>query len=338
MAIISAILLIMGIALTFTGGLVFTNAIEYLGGRSRIGGSFIGAVISPIFTSMPELTVFIVALYLYGGVTGEEIGMGTIIGEPFMVSTLVFPIIFLVVLLGLMMRTRSDAVLEVDRELVTPYVFFTALFPTVLLPAMLPMGFIRFVISILLIMAYVYYVSRMYRSQGSLIMEYEDAYILRLVRGSISKMFHYVLLSIQLLLSMILLITGSRFMVMGIGGISEALNISAMAMSIIITPIATIMPESITAIIWAFKGRDTLAVASLVGEKVLYSTIYPALGLVLTSWALSIEAVVSVIVTEAVSLLILYHIIKGGLTWDTAILGLAGYIMYIVVTLHLVII
>jgi Ca2+/Na+ antiporter len=30
--------------------------------------------------------------------------------------------------------------------------------------------------------------------------------------------------------------------------------------------LAGVLPESITAIIWAYKGRDTLAVAAMVGE------------------------------------------------------------------------
>ncbi|WP_143701304.1 sodium:calcium antiporter [Vulcanisaeta thermophila] len=324
---------ITGILTTFLGGLLFTNAVEYLGGRVRLGGSFIGAVVSPIFTSMPELVVFLVALYLYGGSVGEEIGIGTVIGEPFMVATIVFPVLFLVVFLGLVMRTRDDAVLEVERELVTPYIFFTALFPTVLLPALLPMDVARLIVALLLFAAYVYYISRMYRSQGSLIEEYDEAYLLRLVKARSDRL-TYLLLSTQLAVSAVLLIMGSRLMVTGVGELAEALNVSAMAMSIIITPIATVIPESITAIIWTFRGRDTLAVASLVGEKVLYSTVYPALGLLLTEWSLSMEAIVSVVEVEVSSLVILYHVIRGRLTWDTAIIGLTGYIIYLLITTH----
>jgi len=95
-----------------------------------------------------------------------------------------------------------------------------------------------------------------------------------------------------------------------------------------------VLPESITAIIWAFKGRDTLAVSAMVGEKILYSTVYPALGLLLTRWELDAPAIASVALVEVISLLILYHILRGALTPDVAAIGLAGYIGFAIYALH----
>jgi len=108
------------------------------------------------------------------------------------------------------------------------------------------------------------------------------------------------------------------------------LSIDTMGLSIIIVPTATVLPESITAIIWTLGNRDTMAVAALIGEKVLYSTIYPALALVLTSWSLTYEAIISVITVEAVSVAMLYHVLRGRLTWDVGLIGLVGYAIYII--------
>ncbi len=79
-----------------------------------------------------------------------------------------------------------------------------------------------------------------------------------------------------------------------------------------------------------------MAVAALIGEKVLYSTVYPAIALIVTEWSLSIEALISVIVVEAISSAMLYHVVRGGrLTWDVAVMGgLLGYVIYILILMH----
>jgi len=73
----------------------------------------------------------------------------------------------------------------------------------------------------------------------------------------------------------------------------------------------------------------------MVGKKVLYSTIYPGIGLIVTSWALDLPSLVSVVIVEIVSLLILYHIFKGKLTPDVALIGLAGYVGFAIYVTHI---
>ena len=325
-------LIITGIALTFAGGLLFTNAVEYLGGRSRIGESFIGTIISPIFTSTPELIVFSVALYLYGGESGQDIGIGTVMGEPFMISTLVFPFLFIFVIIGRLLGTRDDMVLEVNRELIIPYLVFTALYPTILLPALISNTTVKYIIALLLILAYLIYARVMYSHQGLIIEDYEELYLSLIANAGKLK---HALTFTQLALAIITLIIGSRLMVYAINEIASLLSIDVLSLTIVVVPLATVLPESITAVIWVLKNRDTMAVAALVGEKVLYSTIYPALGLLLTHWRLTLGALVSVVVVEVISIVIIYHIVRRRLTLDVAALGLIGYVAYIMLILHL---
>lgn len=318
------ILIFGGITITFFGGLLFTNAIEYLAHKAKWTGSFTGAVISPIFTSMPELIIFLVALYIYGGDVGEKIGVGTIFGQPFMAATIIFPVMFLVVLFGYVAGKRNDLVLEVERNLVIPYIVFTALYPVVLLP-LLPIGIGKYFASIALFLSYIFYVYTMFKAKATIISEAEDIYLRGLLN---TRNGLWILVTIQLAIALTLLIIGSRSLVSGIGEVSKNLNVSPIALAILLTPLAGILPEAITAIIWAFKGKDTLAVAAMIGEKVLFSTFYPAIGLILTEWEIDISAIVSVIVVEIVSLIILYHVSKGKLTLDVAGIGLGGYIVF----------
>ncbi len=328
------LLIMINIALGFltvlVGGWLFTNSMEYLSHRYRIGGSFVGAVISPILTSFPELIVFLVALLLYGGVSGEDVAVGTVIGEPFVVSTVIYPLIFLIALIGFYRGSRDDLVLEVGRELVIPFIIVIALFPTVLLPAVIRSFIVRYLIASLLIIIYLLYVHAM-RKRGGLIVEEAEKLYLAKVLG----LGDVIALIMQLIVSVSLLYLGSKLLVSSIIDLSRIVMLDVMGLSIIIIPTATVLPESVTAVIWVLRGRDTMAVAALIGEKVLYSTIYPALALLLTRWVLTYEAVLSVIIVEAVSLAMLYHVVRGRLTWGVSLIGLLGYVIYVLLlTIH----
>ena len=54
---------------------IFVNAVEYIGYRLNLGHSFVGAIIAPLFTSIPELTVFLVAVFAVGQTAGQEVGI-----------------------------------------------------------------------------------------------------------------------------------------------------------------------------------------------------------------------------------------------------------------------
>jgi cation:H+ antiporter len=117
-------------------------------------------------------------------------------------------------------------------------------------------------------------------------------------------------------------------MVSSVATISQRINVNPLGLAMIIIPTATAIPETITAIIWGYRGKDTLSIGSLVGEKILYATFYPALGLFLTSWVLDIHAVFSVIVTTIISVLLLYFILKRRLPWYALCFGLIFFVLY----------
>lgn len=116
-------------ALVFMAAVIFVNAIEYLGCRFHLGGSFVGAILAPLFTSFPELTVFLVAVFAHGGEVREEIGIGTLFGQPFMASSLSYGLVGIAALIGYLAKRRNNAVLTVDKTLAIPYIFYYSPFP-----------------------------------------------------------------------------------------------------------------------------------------------------------------------------------------------------------------
>ena len=78
---------------------LFTNAIEWLGKRRNLSEGAVGSVLAAIGTTLPETSIPIVAIFF--GATREEaeVGLGAILGAPFMLSTLVVPMLALLLLL-----------------------------------------------------------------------------------------------------------------------------------------------------------------------------------------------------------------------------------------------
>ncbi len=155
-----------------------------------------------------------------------------------------------------------------------------------------------------------------------------EPYFCRIIsRASSGRM---VLAVLQLLVAVGLLYFGSERMGGAVETLSQGIGLSPLALALLIVPAATAIPETSTALIWGFKGKDTLSLGSLVGEKVLYSTFYPALALFVTSWTDDIHILLSVIATTVISLMLYLCIRFNKLNWYTLCFGLIFFIVYII--------
>ena len=318
------------LVLVFVAAVIFVNAIEWIGCRLRLGGSFVGAILAPLFTSFPELTVFLVAVFAYNGKAGQEIGIGTLFGQPFMASSLSYGLVGVAVLIGYLIKKRTNTVLVVDKTLSIPYIFITVLFPLTLVPSFLGVSLIKHLFGLIFLGAFVYYIWLMYqRRMAELIEDASEPYFCKIAPKTMPFLMTGAI--VQLIVAVILLYLGSKTMVHSVDVLATSIGISAMGLALIIVPAATAIPETTSALIWGYRGKDTLSIGSLVGEKILYSTFYPALGLFLTSWVLDIHAYLSVIATTIISLILLYYILKQRLPWYGLCFGLIFFVLYAVV-------
>ncbi|MFH1141124.1 MAG: sodium:calcium antiporter [Chloroflexota bacterium] len=324
----NALLVMFGsIILVFLAAVVFVNAIEYCGMRLHLGSSFVGAILAPLFTSFPELTVFLVAVFAYGGAAGQDIGIGTLFGQPFMASSLSYGLVGIAALIGWRLAKRTDSALVVDKSLAIPYIFITILFPLTLVPALLDTSFARYVMGTIFLGAFVVYVCLMFRSkEAELIEEAEDSYLHRFGRKVIP--WPMVAALVQIVVAVALLYVGSEKMVRSVDVLASRMGMSTLGLALIVVPAATAIPETASALLWGYRGKDTLSLGSLVGEKILYSTFYPGLGLFLTSWDLDRHAYFSVAATTVVSSILLYFILKGRLPWFGLMTGLFFFVAY----------
>jgi cation:H+ antiporter len=312
----------------FIGAAIFINAVEYIGYRLHLGHSFIGAVLAPFFTSIPEFTVFIVAVFSVGQTAGEEVGIGTVFGQPFMASSLSYGLVGAAALVGYLIGRRKKSFLVVDRSLAIPYIFITIFFPMAVVPSLFPPSkMTNCTFGLMFLGAFLLYSWTMFRrKKEGLVEEPEDCYLHK-YGGWI---FRWPLLAalVQILVAIVGLYVGSQAMVEYVIVLAEGIRMSPLGLALILVPAATALPETTTALIWGYRGKDTLSLGSLVGEKVLYSTLYPAMGLFATSWALDRYAYFSVLVTTIVSLVLLLFILRRKIPWWGLCLGASFFVAY----------
>jgi cation:H+ antiporter len=324
------LLLLLSILVVFISALLFVNSLEFLGGQYSFGSSFVGAILSPLFTSLPELIVLPIAFFGLGGVNGEAIGVGTIFGEPFMASSLSYGLVGMLALAGYALKRREHKHLQVGSTLAIPFIFVTILFPLTLVPSLITDSIVHILFGFVFIVSYFGYMALMYRRRG--LEQIENAvapYICRLIP------FKRAGCHIQLIISVAILYFGASELVSAVNQIAVGFGLSLMGLAIIVIPAATAIPETVSALIWGFRGKDTLSLASLVGEKVLYTTLFPGFGLLLTTWVLDIHAYLSVLGTTTISLLMLLFISRRKIPWYGLTVGLIFFIAYAIATLGL---
>ena len=87
------VLLIASLAIILVAAELFTNGIEWFGHKLNLAEGAVGSVLAAVATAMPETLIPVIAILgpvLMGGTATESssaVGVGAILGAPFMLST-----------------------------------------------------------------------------------------------------------------------------------------------------------------------------------------------------------------------------------------------------------
>jgi cation:H+ antiporter len=86
--------LVIGLCIILMGCELFTNGVEWLGKLLKLGDGVVGSIFSAVGTCLPETLVPVIAIFFSGNGSNKdnsiEVGIGAIMGAPFMLSTLAF--------------------------------------------------------------------------------------------------------------------------------------------------------------------------------------------------------------------------------------------------------
>ena len=312
----------------------FTNAVEVLGNRLNMGESTVGSLLAAFGTALPETMIPIVAILgavLAGRDPGEagEVGIGAILGAPFLLGTLGMFVVGASIL-GFRPRREGGSEVAVDESTtVRDLGFFLAAFAVggaagvVTLPL-----YARVAVAVVVFGAYVFYVRRTLKSGGESSGEPEELKLWP--SGSPAPILVVIL---QVVGALGLMVAGAHFFVTAIQTSSEALGIPAGLISLVLAPLATELPETLNSVIWIREDKDSLALGNITGAMVFQSTIpVSIIGLLFTRWNLNpldLFAVAATLVSGA----LVYAMFRreGPLRAVYLLAGGAFYVMFVVV-------
>lgn len=298
-----------GIVLTILSGLLIEQLVHYISWRYQRAAVGVAAIFAPIITSSPELAIFVLALY-YGYV---EIAWGSIVAQPFMASTVIYPVVVMTALATWALGMRRYRLPHVHRIVAVPLLVFTIPLLPILFLHPERYGTYGQLYGLGLLAVYFLYARFMLREE-----EVEKAAGRLWLRHP----------ALQTVAAMATIYLGAEWIVDGIKELGAAFGLDKLALSVVLVPIATVVPESIVGLIFIAKGKDDEGVGVIVGEKALYSTFYPGLAMALGVYSLEPAAATALTMAVVVSLL------EAAAVWFgyfglTAPIGLAGYLYYL---------
>lgn len=280
----NVIILILSLGIILISCELFTNGIEWLGKKLNLGDGVVGSIFSAVGTCLPETLIPIIAiLFTKGSTDSTDIGIGAIVGAPFMLSTLAFFITGLSAII-FRKRRRTGSKLNINVSILSRDISFFILFYTLALAiSFIPIAVVKHITSIFMIACYIYYIYKTVNGDTSSDGTVDELTFARLLKQKDTSL-AIILLQVAVALGGIIL--GAELFVGSMEVVAKGLGVSTLALSIIITPIATELPEKFNSIIWISKSKDTLALGNVTGAMVFQSCIPVTIGILFTEWKL----------------------------------------------------
>ncbi|HEX8026380.1 MAG TPA: hypothetical protein VF484_09250, partial [Candidatus Limnocylindrales bacterium] len=268
------------------GAELFTNGIEWFGHRMGLGEGAVGSVLAAVGTALPETTIPVVAILFSNDPHSSEVGLGAILGAPFMLATLAVGVTGAVVLLNRGRRDHGDT-LDVDAAVVrTDLLSFAPAYGLAIAAAFLPAEptWPKLIIAIGLIAWYLNYVRHHFQDEKEI--EAEGLNPLRLhpldmrMFGADPEHPRLRTINLQVLIAVGLIVAGAVAFVGAVSTIANSLGVDDALLALVVAPMATELPEGFNAVLWIRQGKDTLAVGNITGAMVFQASIATVVALV----------------------------------------------------------
>jgi len=280
--------LIVSLGLILGAAILFTNAVEIMGDRLNLGAGAVGSVLAAVGTALPETMIPLVAilgalLLGSGGAAAGEIGIGAILGAPFLLATLA---LFIVGAAAITYKGRRETGSEItaDRQTAIPdllfflFCFILAATAGILsLPLLLKIG-----LAVVLLAAYILYVVRTVSKGG----EAEGDVPARLTLWPYRSQGPAWAVAAQLIGTIAVMGFGAHLFVGAVEHLSTSVGVPAGLIALVLAPLATELPEKFNSIVWLRDNKDTLAIGNITGAMVFQSTIPVSIGVLFTPWQL----------------------------------------------------
>jgi cation:H+ antiporter len=327
----------------------FVNAVEWLGARLQVGPVAVGTILAAAGTALPESVVTLVAVLFGSPEHGNDIAVGAAMGGPLVVGTVAYGVTGAMLIwrkrrlrsaassstsygaaadgavreegstgdgshggsLALATRESGGDLAGVDTSrLARDQRWFLVIFAV-----KVALGLVAFTIKpwlgCLFFAAYVLYFVREMRDTGEQASD-EGLEPLKLQRHRARP--STLAVTAQTLITLVVIFGASQLFVQQLEWAGPALGLPSAVVALLLSPIATELPEIMNAIIWVRQGKLQLALANISGAMMIQATVPSGIGILLTSWKFDTPLVLAGAATMASVLYLLWVLRAGRLT------------------------
>ena len=286
----------------------FVNGVEWVGRKAGVSQNAVGTVLAAFGTALPESVVTFVAVVFGHDAAAKNIGVGAALGGPLVLATVAYPVVGVMLLL-----TRSqpaDRPIDLDwRRLSRDQGWFLVIFL-----CKIALGFVAFAVKPwlgwLFLLAYAIYTWFEMRHPGDV--DEGELEPLKFQPGSDDPNLAVVIG--QTLLALAITYGASQVFVNQLNLVGPWIGIPSAVLALLLSPIATELPETMNAIIWIRQGKHRLALANISGSMMIQATIPTSLGLFFTSWLFGHALTLAAAVTTVAVLGLLMLLRRNALT------------------------
>ena len=316
------LLFIIGLLLIVGAAEMFTNAVEWAGFLLRLSSGATGSLLAAIGTALPETVVPIVAL-LSGEPAAASVATGAVLGAAFLLLSLGAAITAIAVLLR-RRRTLDTDPRQVRRDLGV----FIAGFSVVLVSIVLPLP-ARLVLGVLLLLAYGLYVRATLRGGEPADDMPEPLHLMRWRTGPP----HGGVVIAQLVGAVLALVVGSDLFVRALNDVATSLHTNPLTLALVVTPVATELPEVLNSVFWVRSGDDALAFGNVAGSAAFQACILGFIGLSFTPWRPDFNGVLSGLLTLGTAVYLFLIMRRGSAHGRLLLLAGIPWVGYVVAEL-----
>ncbi|MBA2718743.1 MAG: sodium:calcium antiporter [Chloroflexi bacterium] len=336
------LILIVAFVVILFGAELFTNGIEWFGRKLGLAEGAVGSVLAAVGTALPETMIPIIAILSGGGSESSHgIGVGAILGAPFMLSTLAMFVTGVAVLYVARNRPKRDEMIVDTKVLAHDMRYFGIAYAIAIGAAFLPLepAWLKWIVALVLIAIYGWYVKGHFEDDPSV--DLEDLAPLRFNRldratpNDALAIPRLRVVNVQVLAALGLIILGAVFFVGAVENLATTIGIDPVILALVIAPIATELPEKFNSVIWVRQGKDTLAMGNITGAMVFQSTIPTVVALLFAAdaWHFSEDSRVAFLsagIAFAASAVIFIPMARSGrLLGKNLLIGGLFYVAYL---------
>jgi cation:H+ antiporter len=304
----------------------FVNGVEWVGRKLAVGQKATGTILAAAGTALPESVVTFVAVAFGASAAQKALGVGAALGGPLVLSTIAYGLVGLILLLTRQKLVKTLELCAEFKRLSVDQGWFLVIFA-----AKIGLGLITFAwkpwLGVLFLAAYALYVWSEMRASAAAEANEEDA-ALEPLRFAPKRADPPAWLAIvQTLIALVAIFAASRMFVSQLDVLGPRLGIKPQLLALLLSPIATELPETMNALIWVRQGKHRLALANISGSMMIQATVPTAFGLFFTPWRLDPPLVLAAGVTVA-AVAALFVAFRRGMISRTLLAGMG--LLYLV--------